>query len=557
MKLSNLNFARKISVVLGATILLLAGLCGLSLWTLRATERLAADSADQLTKARLAETIAGETAAIGQNKLKMMDAKKASPEILAPIAELRRNRLAALDDFTSRAKTPEDSEEGKKMGDLIHAAESSTNRVIASLDAGRIDEASREFRQSSSNSGALRATAKDALKRLTGLAAGNDTERSRASSRAWSLLIGGALTAIVGALMGGLVLVRSIAQPIGAVVEQLDRIAGGDLSADASPELQARADEIGTLARSTQSMTDSLRTMIREVSGGIQVLSSSSAQLLSASGEMTEGARQASDRAHSVSAAAEEMTANIGSVAAGMEQTTTNLTLVASTTEQMTATIGEIAQNSEKARRITDQANAQAARITTQIDQLGAATREIGKISDTITEISSQTNLLALNATIEAARAGSAGKGFAVVATEIKALAQQTATATEDIRSRIAGVQAATASGIAEIGRVSQVIEEVTGIVATIAAAIEEQSTATRQIASSIAEASTGVGHANSRVAETSYASREVARDIEAVDRASVEMAHGSDHVRTSATELATVADRLKSTIARFQDRSA
>src|SRR3954451_2927057 len=116
------------------------------------------------------------------------------------------------------------------------------------------------------------------------------------------------------------------------------------------------------------------------------------------------------------------------------------------------------------------------------MNQLGAAAMEIGKVTETITEISSQTNLLALNAAIEAARAGSAGKGFAVVANEIKELAQQTATATEDIKGRIGGVQSSAATGIGEIERVSQVIREVSDIVASIAAAIEEQSTVTRDI---------------------------------------------------------------------------
>jgi methyl-accepting chemotaxis protein len=181
-------------------------------------------------------------------------------------------------------------------------------------------------------------------------------------------------------------------------------------------------------------------------------------------------------------AAAEEMSANIGSVAVGMEQTATNLVHVTAATEQMTASIGEIAQNSEKARGITGHAARQAERIMGQMNQLGEAARKIGKVTEAITEISSQTNLLALNATIEAARAGAAGKGFAVVATEIKALAQQTAAATEDIRGRIAGVQSATAGGIAEIGKVSEVIQEVSAIVASIAAAIEEQSVTTRDI---------------------------------------------------------------------------
>ena len=100
------------------------------------------------------------------------------------------------------------------------------------------------------------------------------------------------------------------------------------------------------------------------------------------------------------------MTANVITVSAGMEQAANNLASVATATEQMTATIGEIAGNSEKARRITEEATRQSVIIGEQMDQLGRAALEIGKVTEVITEISSQTNLLALNATIEAARAG-------------------------------------------------------------------------------------------------------------------------------------------------------
>jgi hypothetical protein len=64
--------------------------------------------------------------------------------------------------------------------------------------------------------------------------------------------------------------------------------------------------------------------------------------------------------------------------------------------------------------------------------------------------------------------------------------------ATEDIKGRIAGVQSSTAGGIAEIEKISQVIHEVSDIVASIAAAIEEQATVTKDIARNIGEASTG-----------------------------------------------------------------
>jgi methyl-accepting chemotaxis protein len=186
------------------------------------------------------------------------------------------------------------------------------------------------------------------------------------------------------------------------------------------------------------------------------------------------------------------------------------------------------------------------------MNQLGVAAREIGKVTETITEISSQTNLLALNAAIEAARAGSAGKGFAVVASEIKGLAQQTSAATEDIKGRINGVQSATAGGILEIGKVSRVIAEVNGIVASIAAAIEKQSVSTKDIARNIADASQGVKDANLRVAETSQMSREIASDIVSVDRSAGETANGSSQVRTRAGELSKVAQELRVTVARF-----
>jgi len=231
-----------------------------------------------------------------------------------------------------------------------------------------------------------------------------------------------------------------------------------------------------------------------------------------------------------------------------MEEAAANLSHVAFSTEQMTSTIGEIAQNSDKARRITDDATRQAAQITDQINQLGVAAVEIGKVTETITEISSQTNLLALNATIEAARAGSAGKGFAVVATEIKALAQQTAAATEDIKGRHCRRAVRHRGGVAEIGKISHIITEVSSIVESIAAAIEEQSVATKDIAKNIAEASSGVTDANARVSETSKVSREIAKDIVSVDQGGREMASGSDRIRTKAGELSNVAESLQVT---------
>jgi len=548
---SNIRIGRKISLVLGAAVLLLAGLSALSLWGLGLGQRLTEDSIDRFTNAQLAASIASEQANVSIDMGKMVLARNASPALLNEIADYEKTRNSAVVDFKSRANTPKSIGQAADMAEIATKRTEANNLIIAALNAGQYAEAARLYSLPLGKL-SLRTKAKEASQWQLQLVAENEKKRKTTSGTLWIALVSGCLFSIALATLGGFVLTSGIATPLAATVTQLDRIARGDLSNDAPAEFQARNDEIGTLARALQTMTVSLRKMIDEVSGGVQILSSSSAGLLASSAQMTAGSHHASDKANSVAAAAEQMSANITSVAVGMEQTTTNLAHVASTTEQMTSTIGEIAQNSERARRITQEATRQTARITEQIDQLSAAAQQIGKVTETITEISSQTNLLALNATIEAARAGTAGKGFAVVANEIKALAQQTAAATEDIKNRIAGVQSATASGIGEIGKVSQIIGEVTGIVASIAAAIEQQSTATKDIARNIAEASLGVNDANTRVAESSQVSREIARDIVGVDQSARDMATGSELVRTSAGELSAVAEGLQATIHRF-----
>ena len=106
---------------------------------------------------------------------------------------------------------------------------------------------------------------------------------------------------------------------------------------------------------------------------------------------------------------------------------------------------------------------------------LSTAVQRIGEVVKLIDDIAAQTNLLALNATIEAARAGEAGKGFGVVASEVKALANQIAKATEDIRAQIGAIRTQTDLAVEAIRQICENVVEVHGISSAIAAAVQNR----------------------------------------------------------------------------------
>jgi methyl-accepting chemotaxis protein len=155
-----------------------------------------------------------------------------------------------------------------------------------------------------------------------------------------------------------------------------------------------------------------------------------------------------------------------------------------------------------------------------------------------IEDVAAQTNLLALNATIEAARAGEAGKGFAVVAAEVKSLANQTAKATEQIRSQITGIQGETQTAAGAISAICKTIGEINSISAEVAGAVEQQKAATRQIAHNIQEAALGT--------------REVAENIGVVTSAATETGVSATLVLNSASELARQSEMMRDEVENF-----
>jgi len=225
-------------------------------------------------------------------------------------------------------------------------------------------------------------------------------------------------------------------------------------------------------------------------------------------------------------------------VASASEQTSTNVAGVAAASEELHSTVTEIGRQVQESSVIADQAVKQASATNGQMAELSTAAARIGDVVSLINTIAGQTNLLALNATIEAARAGEAGKGFAVVAQEVKALAAQTARATNEIGSQIANMQAATDLAVVAIQEITSTIQRMSEISSSVATAVDQQAQATQEITRNVTEAAKG--------------SSEVASNISDVYQGASSTGAASNQVLSSAKQLSQESTSLRNEVASF-----
>lgn len=367
-----------------------------------------------------------------------------------------------------------------------------------------------------------------------------------------AFLTGVGIAALILGLIIAVYLSRIIIRPLHTVVDALKDIARGEGDLTRRIDIHT-GDEIGALAKWFNAFISRLNNIVVEISANSETVTASSGELLVTADHITKDSNELSGRSNSVATAAEEMSTSMNSVAAASEQAATNLESVARAAGQMQQTIAEVARNCDKARTVSEKAAGTVKAASTRVTDLGNSARDINQVTETITDIAAQTNLLALNATIEAARAGEAGKGFAVVAGEIKGLAAQTADATLDIQERIKGIQDSTRATVQDVEAITNVIGEVSDIVAGIAAAIEEQSVSATQVAENIEQAAAGIGEVNENVARSSRVSSEIATDISQVHQVSDEMAQRSDHMRKNARDLSDLSAKLRNMIGVFK----
>jgi methyl-accepting chemotaxis protein len=334
----------------------------------------------------------------------------------------------------------------------------------------------------------------------------------------YSMVITGLLRAIETEHGTGLFASRSAQEKKAALQGALTRAAMLDMDLSISVYLDAARQEHQAAVRK---ITDGFEAVVGEI---VSAVSAASTKLQNSAGTLSK--------------TAETTQLLSASVAATSQQVSSNVQSVASATEEMTTSVSEIGRQVSQSTAIAEEAVRQAEQTDAGISELSRTAERIGDVLKLITSIAEQTNLLALNATIEAARAGDAGRGFAVVASEVKALASQTAKATEDISQQIAGIQTATQASVAAIKQISGTIRQISDIAGGIAGSVEAQSSATREISRNVAEVASSTSKVSANITE--------------VNQGAGRTGSASSEVLASAKSLSNESNRLKLEVDKF-----
>lgn len=314
-----------------------------------------------------------------------------------------------------------------------------------------------------------------------------------------------------------------VAKPIVKLETGIKQMAKGDLNVE-KIDVNSR-DEVGSLAKSYNEMSQRLRGIVSELTDHTHNLSAQSEQLSASSEELN--------------ATFEEVTGVTSQIAlAAADGSQGSAEAVAKTAQvQRVAQEAEAAVESavQKISAIKDTAMETSHRVK----QLGERSKSIGKIVEVITGIADQTNLLALNAAIEAARAGDQGRGFAVVAEEVRKLAERSSDATQEIDQIITQIQTEVQETIITMDHGNVQVAEGVEVVNQVGhglRAISHELTQASEVIKMVAE---GANAASEATEEVAASSQQVSSTVQ--------------HIAGSAQNLATMAQKLQAIVGQFK----
>ncbi|MEM1400914.1 MAG: HAMP domain-containing methyl-accepting chemotaxis protein, partial [Pseudomonadota bacterium] len=358
-----------------------------------------------------------------------------------------------------------------------------------------------------------------------------------------------ALTILMCATVSLLLVNRLIKAPLLRVVDSLNGLIDGDTSMEITVE---NKDEIGDVAKTlnvfrqqtieANKLTAEAEQNRAERESRQEKIGSLTQQFGGTSTERLESflacAAQLDDVAQSMSGQAMAAKGHVSTAACATEQASQSVRSVAAAAEELASSSSEIAEQTTKAANVSRSAVEQVETGSENVGRLASLADRIVEVVNLIQDIAEQTNLLALNATIEAARAGDAGKGFAVVASEVKALANQTASATEEISAQVAGIRDAATGTSQSISSIQRVILQVEEATSSIASAVEEQRAATAEIARNVQESADGT--------------MEISRCMDEVTTAANETETGVGNVLDAVSEVGRQSEGLRADIETF-----